>query len=120
MLKKYRVKMNNKLYEMEIELLSEEANMSIEDTQGLKPANETAAVPSASGDGAPILAPLPGVVLDIKHSAGAVVKKGDLLLILEAMKMENEVFAPANGVIKEVLTSKGNSVTTGECLLVMA
>lgn len=64
-----------------------------------------------------ISAPMPGTILDVKVSEGQTVKAGDLLLILEAMKMENEIVSPKDGIISRVHTAKGTSVSTGEPLV---
>ena len=66
-----------------------------------------------------IAAPMPGTVLEIKATPGQRVKKGEVLLILEAMKMENEINAPADGVIAQVFVTKGASVVTGNALISM-
>ena len=60
---------------------------------------------------------MPGTILDIKVTPGASVKEGDILVILEAMKMENEILAPRDGVVSQIITSKGASVSTGDVLL---
>ena len=67
-----------------------------------------------------ITAPMPGKVLDVKVSAGSVVKSGDLVLLLEAMKMENEIFAPADGTVADVRVRSGDSVNTGDVLVVLS
>lgn len=77
-----------------------------------------AAAPVAtSGDGEPVNAPMNGNIVDVKVSAGQSVKTGDVLVILEAMKMENEIVAPNDGVIGAVLVSKGETVDTGATLV---
>ncbi|NLG85692.1 MAG: biotin/lipoyl-binding protein [Firmicutes bacterium] len=67
-----------------------------------------------------INAPMPGTILSIKVSAGQTVKKGDVLLTLEAMKMENEIMAPTDGTVTEIFVSVGQSVNTGDVLLNLA
>ena len=62
---------------------------------------------------------MPGTVLDVKAAQGASVKKGDILLILEAMKMENEILAPCDGTVAQVLAAKGASVNSGDALVVI-
>ena len=62
---------------------------------------------------------MPGTVLELRVSEGASVKKGDILLILEAMKMENEIMSPCDGTVKQIATSKGASVNSGETLIVI-
>jgi glutaconyl-CoA decarboxylase len=63
--------------------------------------------------------PMPGKILDVKVSVGAAVQSGDVVLMLEAMKMENEIFAPEAGTVKEVRVKKGDSVDTGTVLVVL-
>ena len=63
---------------------------------------------------------MPGTILDVKVQAGQSVKKGDVLVILEAMKMENEILAPRDGTVAQVVTSKGAVVETGAPLVVLA
>jgi len=83
------------------------------------PAQQNTAAAAAPADGVKISAPLPGNILRVEVSAGASVKKGDVLCILEAMKMENEIVAPQDGVIKTVAAAKGSSVNTGDLLFVI-
>lgn len=66
-----------------------------------------------------IESPMPGKILDVKVTVGAAVKSGDVVLMLEAMKMENEIFAPEAGTVKEVRVNKGDSVDTGAVLIVL-
>ena len=77
------------------------------------------AATAAPADGEKITAPLPGNVLDVKVSVGASVKKGDILCILEAMKMENEIVAPCDGTVATVAATKGATVNTGDLLFVI-
>ena len=79
----------------------------------------SAAAPAAAADGCKITSPLPGNILNIKVTQGQAVKAGDVLLIIEAMKMENEVLAPQDGTVKQIATSKGAVVATGDLLLVI-
>lgn len=74
--------------------------------------------PAAIGGNA-VLAPMPGVVLNIMVETSQTVNCGDVLLILEAMKMENEVTAPADGIIKEIAVIKGASVSAGDLMVVI-
>lgn|SRR5690606_18281707 len=64
-----------------------------------------------------ISAPMPGTILDIKVTEGQAIKSGDIILILEAMKMENEIVAPNDGVIKKIHTTKLSAVSTGDALV---
>ena len=63
---------------------------------------------------------MPGTILDVKVSNGQAVKKGDVLFVLEAMKMENEILAPADGTVSAVSVQKGASVNTGEMLCALS
>ena len=85
------------------------------------PAPQAAPAPAAApvAGGEEVKCPMPGTVLDIRVSAGQAVKKGDVLCILEAMKMENEIMAPRDATVAQVVTSKGSSVNAGDVLLVL-
>ena len=87
-----------------------------------KPAAPAAAPKAAAApvaEGAKITAPMPGTILDVKCAEGSAVKKGDVLLILEAMKMENEIVSPADGTVKQIAVAKGASVSSGDVLAVI-
>lgn len=127
---KYIVKLNNKEYEVVVEN-GKAGVMSVKETAGQsagaeqKPVNNAQAVnkaqsaPAVSGEGEQIKAPMPGTILDVKVTPGSSVKKGQVLLILEAMKMENEILAPADGTVSQVQVAKGSSVNTGDVLVVI-
>jgi len=109
-MKKYRVNVNGTSYEIEIELMSEtEASQ----TPSQAPVQQA---PKASGEGEAVAAPMPGTILDVKVSVGDSVKKGQVLMILEAMKMENEIMAGTDGTITSIGVTKGASVQTGDAL----
>ena len=74
------------------------------------------AAPKAAGAN-DVTAPMPGTILDIKVAVGATVKKGDVLCVLEAMKMENDIPAPADGTVAAISVSKGASVQAGDVLV---
>ncbi len=103
-MKKYRVNVNGSLYEVEIEEMDAPATMSAP-----APAAKAAAAPAG---GAQVKAPMPGAILDVRVQNGQKVKKGDVLVILEAMKMENEIQAPCAGTVAGVSVRKGDSVET--------
>ena len=79
------------------------------------PAAKPAAKPSAAG-ATTVTAPMPGTILDVKVSVGQSVKKGDVICVLEAMKMENDIPAPADGVIASINVQKGASVAANDIL----
>ena len=83
------------------------------------PAPAPAAAPAAVSAGTKVDSPLPGNVLNVKVSVGQAVKEGDVLVIIEAMKMENEIAAPCDGVVKQIVANKGAVVATGDTLLVI-
>ncbi len=82
------------------------------------PVAAPAAAP-VSANGEKVTAPMPGTILDIKVQTGASVKKGDVLLILEAMKMENEIMSPCDGTVAQIAVTKGASVNSGDALIVI-
>ena len=78
-----------------------------------------AAAPATVAAGTPVTSPLPGNIFAIKVKEGDAVKAGDVLIVIEAMKMENEVCAPSDGVVKQIVVSKGALVATGDTLVVI-
>ncbi len=129
----YVVKINNKEYEVEVEKGNANLLKTTIVTQNISPesianpviletatvSKPTTTIPVLQGAGELIKAPMPGAILDIKVSVGARVKKGDIVMILEAMKMENEIVAYSDGVVAQVLVSKGASVSTGDSLVLI-
>ena len=92
-------------------------NVTVEEnTNGAAP---VAAAPAAAPAPAAANAPMPGTILDIKVKAGAAVKAGDVVMILEAMKMENEISAPQDGTIASIDVRKGDTVNSGDVLYTM-
>lgn len=132
---KYKVTLNGKTYEVEVEvgkvvLLDEyEAcapapaaapAVATAPAAPAAPAAAPAPAPVALSDGEPVNAPMPGNILRIDVKEGDKVKAGQTLLILEAMKMENEIAAPKDGTVVQIATSKGAVVETGTPLIVLA
>ena len=113
-MKKYRVTVNGTVYEIELEELI-----------GTAPAPAAAApaapAPAAAAPegGEHVTAPVPGTILSINVAAGDTVKRGQVLMILEAMKMENEIMCPCDGKVASVNTSKGAAVESGTLLCVI-
>ena len=124
-MKKYRVTVNGSLYEIEVEEMDASA-VSAAPAAKAAPAPVAAApvaaapVAPAPAAGAQIKAPMPGNILDVKVTAGQSVKKGDVLVILEAMKMENEIQAPCDGKVTGVNVRKGDTVETQALLCTIA
>ena len=130
---KYVVTLKDKTYEVEVE---EGEAMVLDEYEAKAPAAPAPAAPAAPAAAAPaapapagapavtasgttVEAPLPGNVLSIKVSQGDAVKEGDVLLIIEAMKMENEVSAPCDGSVQQIVASVGQMVSTGDALIVI-
>ena len=111
-MKKYRVNVNGTAYEVEIELIDANAVASA-------PA-APAAAPAAPAGGETVTAPMPGNILAVNVQNGAAVKKGDVLMILEAMKMENEIMAPCDGTVAGVAVAQGAAVDSGAVLCTIA
>ena len=125
---KYELKLNGRTYQVEVELADP---MQMQEFRSYTPAPAApatnvveaapgpapAAVPSVTGEGECVDSPMPGTILKVNVSAGQVVKEGDVLVILEAMKMENEIMAPKSGTVTQVVVEKGANVETGAPLV---
>ena len=131
---KYKVTLNGRTYEVEVEagkamLLDEyeavvpsapaAAPAPVAAAPAAAPAAALAAAPAAPVAGEAVTAPMPGNILKVNVTAGQAVKEGDLLVVLEAMKMENEIFAPKAGTVAQVLVQKGSTVDTGATMVVL-
>lgn len=136
-MRKFNIKVNGISYEVEVEEVKtvkavqnkSEAHVAVKPTATPSPstttvaptpvvANTPAVTVSTEATGAvKIAAPMPGTILNVNVDVGAAVKKGQVLLVLEAMKMENEITAPNDGVVASVNVQKGKSVNVGEILV---
>ena len=110
-MKKFNIKVNGNAYEVEIE--------EVKAAAPAKAAAPKAAVAAGAGETA-VNAPMPGKIVKLVAAEGAAVKAGDVLLILEAMKMQNEITAPAAGTVKAFNVAAGQNVKVGETLVVIA
>lgn len=125
---KYVVTLNGKQYEVEVEkgnatavYAGEAVAAPVAAAPVAAAAAPVAAAPAApAGAGEAVPSPMPGAILQVKVANGQAVKKGDVLFILEAMKMENEIAAPKDGTITSVSVSKGATVDTGSVLCTLA
>jgi len=126
---KYIVTLNGKRYEVEVEkgtasaaYLGEVQTQSapVVETKPEEPLSEKPVKQAAPvGSGTPIKSPMPGNIIDVKVAPGSKVKAGQILFILEAMKMENEIVAPKDGTISSVSVTKGATVATDDVLCTM-
>ncbi len=145
-MRRFKVKINDEIFEVEVEEVGREtrapktvvqappaqpvqvavpapaAPVAPPPAAAPKPAAAPQAAPAAGaqGDGDAVRAPIPGVITEIRVAPGNQVKRGQVLLILEAMKMQNEILAPFDGTVTSVPVSQGASVQTGDVLVTLS
>ena len=138
-MKKFNVTVNGKTYAVEVEEVGAgQGGFTYQPVQQAPVQQRVQAAPEAPkapvqqapkkeepkvapvGGGEVMSAPMPGTILDIMVTEGQTVKKGEIILILEAMKMENEIAASADGVVSKIYTSKSSTVNAGDPLLTIA
>ena len=122
---KYEVFLNNKKYEIEVD----ESSVALTGVSSVAadvaapapaaPSAPAAAPVTASASGTSVPSPMPGTILSINVTNGQSVKAGDILLVLEAMKMENDIAAPCDGTVKQILVAKGSVVDTDQTLVII-
>ena len=116
-MRKFIINVNGSSYEVEVEEVGGSASAAPVAAPKAAPAAPAAAPKAAPAGATSVNAPMPGTIVDVKVSVGDTVQSGDVLCILEAMKMENEIMAPKAGKIVAVSASKGSSVATGDVLV---
>lgn len=120
-MKKFKITVNGQTYEVEVEEIGgsgQSVSPSVEQQPQTQPAKiETVSTPEVSTAGTPVTAPMPGAILDIKVNVGDQVEEGDVVAVLEAMKMENELSAPVSGKVLSISFNKGTSVEANDTIL---
>ncbi|WP_307988735.1 biotin/lipoyl-containing protein [uncultured Fusobacterium sp.] len=131
MIKAYRVNVNGKVYEVEVEEITAGGQQTVVAAPAPAPvapkpapvapapAPTPAPAPKAAATGEIVEAPMPGTIVDIKVKVGDTVKEGDLVAVIEAMKMETDLFSTKSGVVTAVNAGKGASVNTGDAIITL-
>lgn len=122
-MKNYTITVNGTPYNVTVEegassSLVASAPIASAPTPAPAPAPKSAPAPASAGS-VTVDAPMPGNILDVKVSNGASVKKGDVLMVLEAMKMENDIVAPQDGTVASINVNKGDTVDAGQTLITL-
>ncbi len=120
-MKNYRITVNGTAYDVAVEELGAGVAPAAPVVAAPVAAAPAPKAPAASGNAGSITveSPMPGKILSVKASVGAAVKQGDVILVLEAMKMENEVVAPSDGTVASINVSAGDAVEAGDVLATM-
>ena len=116
-MKKYRVNVNGTVYEVELEEMTGAPSAPAAPAAApAAPAAAPAAPAAPAAGGEKVTSPMPGTILSVNVAAGDAVKRGQVLMILEAMKMENEIMCPCDGTVTSVSVTKGTAVESGTLL----
>lgn len=120
-MRKFLVKVNNQQFEVELEEVKSvrQSEKPIEKIVKPSPNGGGGSVAQVSASGEKIAAPMPGNIVKVNVNKGDVVKRGQVLLVLEAMKMENEITAPVDGKIVDILVEKGQCLSAGDLMIVI-
>jgi len=124
-MRKFNINVNGTSYEVEVEEVGGVVSAPVAAVAAAPVASAPKVAPKAApaavvADGEQVKAPMPGNIWDVKVSVGQKVAEGDVVLVLEAMKMENEIMAPCAGTVASVQVEKGATVESGQVLLVIA
>ena len=114
-MKIYKVKVNGKSYRVELESVEQVASEAVKESKQ----EEKKAAPVVSGEGKSVESPIQGTVVALKAKVGDQVKKGTPLIVVEAMKLENDVVSPFDGTVSEILVKKGDNVTAKQVIAVV-
>lgn len=125
-MRRFNIKVNGKAYEVEVEELSASSQSAAKSAPEVKPteavteSEKAAPAPTgASAGSSSIKAPMPGTINAVKVTAGETIKKGQVIAILEAMKMENNIVAPEDAVVAGICVTQGQSVNTGDVIITL-
>lgn len=117
-MKNLKITVNGTTYDVQVEEVGASSAPVAAAPVAAAPAAPAAPAPAAEGK--PVAAPMPGTIVSVNVTQGQAVKSGDVLVILEAMKMENEIKAPADGTVASVNVNKGESVDSGQTLVTLS
>lgn len=118
-MKRFNITVNGKAYDVAVEEV--DASSAPQTAAPVKPvAPVSAPAAQTAGEGEKVTAPMPGTILDVKVAVGDTVSKGQVIMILEAMKMENDIVASCDGKVTSVLAAKGATVNSGDALATIA
>ena len=119
-MKRYNITVNGTTYEVIVEEADNSTSRAPVYSAPVAPAKAPAApkaVPAGAAGANKVVAPMPGTILDMKVSVGQSVKKGDVICVLEAMKMENDIPAPCDGIVASVNVQKGSTVAANDVIV---
>lgn len=123
-MKRFNITVNGKAYDVAVEELDASATPVSTPVQtatptaapATTPVKETPVATPTAGDGEKVTSPMPGTILDVKVNVGDTVSRGQAIIILEAMKMENDIVAPCDGTVTSILVNKGDTANSGDVL----
>ncbi len=118
-MKQLKITVNGVAYDVCVEEVGEASAPVAASAAAPAPVAAPAPAPAPAAEGESVCAPMPGTILSVVVSVGQKVSKGDVLCVLEAMKMENEIYAPRDGEVASVTASKGEAVESGKVLVVL-